>query len=332
MNYIYFNQKYFAEKPEYNNDNVLLIPEPWLAFKNRFVQILCHAHLSPRINSVFGLPLKKIWIPGITKCSFSKDDSICVIINAHFYDLMNAGIQKYLKGNYKSAYFVFQFSDRVDYFRNNYDSFPSIDKLKMEYDLIMTYNIEDSKRYKITLERPCVPKIKDISNKLPDYSSDLFFVGKNKGRIETIHNIYKICQDKGLRCDFHVMDVLPKDQKYKDTISYNTPIPYMEVLERASKTKCILNIIQENGAGVTLRDYEAIQFNKLMLTNNTALKETGLYRKDQMIWINELGDRIEEIQKGFQGKSNLKNEYSQEKWYTWLEETLKNNHSCTNIL
>lgn len=324
MNFIYFNQKYFSEKPEYcNSSKALLIPEPWLIFSNKFIRTICHIHLSPRFNSRIKFPLRRFWMPIILKNTFPKDEAICIIINAHFYSLVDAGLIRYIRSVYKEAFFVFTFSDKYDYFKNNYKDFPSVEKLKSTFDLVITYNTADAEKLGIILDRPCIPTVLNASNVLDGYTSDVFFVGSNKGRIDTIHKIYKICKSNGLDCDFHIMNVPPEKEYYKDDISYNSPIPYSEVLERSSKTKCILNVVQDSGEGVTLRDYEAIHFNKLMLTNNGALKVTRIYNREQMIWIDELRDRVNEIKTGFRGKSTLNEEYSQDNWFAWLESALR---------
>lgn len=326
MKFIYFNQKYFSTVPSYENDGkILFVPEPWLYFKNRFVSFLAHTHLSPRINSKVSLPFKMLWMKKILKNAFLEKKEICIIINAHFYNLFTAGIRQEAEKYYKNVKIIFIFSDRVEYFQKQYKNFPSMEKLKEENDLVITYNVEDSKEYEIILDRPCFPKYSNIGNKLKEYHSDIFFVGANKSRLNQLHSIFEICYQNGLKCDFHINDVSPEEQKYKDYIVYNESMDYSEVLERVKKTKCVLNIIQNGGAGVTLRDYEAFSFDKIALTNNYALSIVGMYSKDQVIWLDDLKDRIEDII-SYNGcnATQFKTIYSLENWCAWLEMLLSN--------
>ena len=50
---------------------------------------------------------------------------------------------------------------------------------------------------------------------------------------------------------------------------YNTPITYEENLAYIAKSKCILEILQKNAEGYSLRLWEAITYDKHLLTNNT---------------------------------------------------------------
>ena len=321
MNVIYFNQRYFSDNASYENDGkVLLIPEPWLLYCNRFIRFLSHIHLSPRINSHLELPFKSIWIKNILKKSFTSNEKLCIVINSHFYNLYYDGIIKIAKKYFPDVYFAFIFSDRVTFFKKFYKDFPDIDLLKKDFDLVITYNVEDAKKYNIILDRPCFPIYKKLSNKLHDYSSDVFFVGSEKGRLKQIYDVYEVCKKHKLKCDFYINNVPEEKQKYRDEITYNTKLDYDEVLERVSKTKCVLNIIQDGGAGITLRDYEALYFNKLSLTNNYALVETELYDDNQIIWLNEFEKKIYKI-KSFKNRTSnlLLEKYSLKKWCEWIE-------------
>lgn len=324
MNTLYFNQKYLSKTPiRHLQNKVLFVPEPWLFFRCRIVQFLCHLNLSPRINSKIALPFRSFWIKKILKkCFDDKDDNLCIIINSHFYHLYRSNIDKIARRLYKNVRLVFAFSDRVSYFQNHYKDFPSIEELKSKFDLVMTYNLEDSTKFNLVLERPCFPLYEDISNKLGDFESDLFFVGSNKGRLDELYKIYDECSASGVVCDFHITGV-PKDEIRSGIgLILNEPISYSEVLERSKKTKCILYLVQKGGDGIVLRDYEALSFNKLLLTNNKALLSSGLYTKEQVIWINEIKDRICDIKKGYSGTNSFKEIYSLSNWLIWLENAL----------
>ena len=323
MNVLYFNQKYLSNVPKkYLDGSVLFVPEPWLFFRNKLIKTLCHITLSPRINSKIKLPFKSVWIKYILKHSFVKKDTICLVINAHFYHLYKSGIKRIAESLYKKVHIVFVFSDKVQYFAEHYRGFPDIEELKESFDAVITYNVADSKKYNLILDRPCFPSFEKIDDKLGDFHSDLFFVGSNKGRLNDIYKVFELCRSNGIKCDFHVIGVPKENIKYSDCISFNKPIPYSEVLERSKKTNCILYIVQEEGSGVVLRDYEALTFNKLLLTNNTALELSGLYSKEQVIWLDELAKRKNDIIAGYKGSNALKIEYSLQNWIKWLEDLL----------
>lgn len=321
MKFIYFNQNYFDNSPCIEcGGAAILIPEPWLLFRNKFINVICHIHLSPRINSRCSFPWKSIWNRFFFKSIPSnKNEEICMIINAHFYTLESMGIVEYVKKKNNQNKVIFIFSDKYETFSKLYKNFPSPDYLKKKFDMVITYNVEDSKKYGFIQDRPCVPIYKNITNKLSNFSSDVFFVGRNKGRLSSIYNFYYKCKATGLKCDFHIMDVDEKDFLDTTEITYNHSMSYGEVLERVSKSKSIFNIIQKNGAGITIRDYEAVYFNKYLITNNYALVDSDLYNRDQIIWLNEIDNRLSDIKTKKLQSNNIVEEYSLENWLKWIE-------------
>lgn len=324
MKYIYFNQKYFFDKPKYANDgDVLFIPEPWLFYNNKIIKFLSHLHLSPKINSRINLPFKSFWIKRILKNSFSSNTDICIIINSHFYHLYKGGIISIAKNYFKNAKFVFIFSDKVEYFKKNYKDFPSIDVLKSNFDLVITYNLSDVEKYGLVLDRPVLPEYEKINSNLFGLKSDVFFVGGNKGRLKEIYEIFDICQKNNLVCDFHINGVPEQLQKHSDQIVYNKFISYAEVLERAKRSNCILNIIQDDGAGITLRDYESIYFNKYLLTNNYALKKIKVCSDEQIIWLDQILSKINDIKNGYHKQNNYVHMYTLKNWCNWIEKETK---------
>ena len=322
MKFIYFNQKYYSDVPEMIDDKIVTIPEPWLIYNNSLFRKICHVWLSPRLNSCINIPLKSIWIHNIITKLFDRKDEVCIIVNAHFYPLFYGGLIKHARKYFDRVFFVFIFSDRINMFQKLYKGFPDIEKLKKEFDLVITYNVSDAKEYNLILDRPCFPKYNYKLEVRDEYSSDVFFVGKSKERLKKIYGIYDKCVEHGLNCSFFITDVPFEKQRLDTNIIFNVPISYEEVLLRSYNTKCILNIIQDGGAGVTLRDYETILLKKIELTDNTALEVTGLYDSKQIIWLDEFEDRWEDIVSGFQGTERLVQKFSQEEWYKWIEKKI----------
>lgn len=323
MKFVYFNQKYYSNHPERVNDYIYTVPEPWLIFKTWFFRGLCHVWLSSRLDNYFSLPLKKIWINAILSKTFNRNDEVCIIINAHFFPLFYGGIIECARKYFKDSKFVFVFSDKVKMFQFLYKHFPDIELLKQEFDLVVTYNTDDVDKYGLVLDRPCFPQYNYSLEKKDDYSSDVFFVGKCKDRLDKIYKIYDKCNQYGLKCSFFISEVPLDKQRLNTGIIFNKPISYEEVIIRSYNTNCILNIIQEGGSGVTLRDYETFILGKLALTDNKALEITGLYNPQQIIWLDEIDNRWRDIKRGFQGRNHFSKEFSQIEWFKWIKKQLQ---------
>lgn len=103
-----------------------------------------------------------------------------------------------------------------------------------------------------------------VSSKTPKY--DLIFLGKDKGRMQYIKNIYDYLSNKGYRLKFMVLTKKKEDL----SITINKRISYQDYISLVSESKAILEITQENQKGCTLRFLEAIYFGKKLITTNTS--------------------------------------------------------------
>ena len=113
-------------------------------------------------------------------------------------------------------------------------------------------------------------KLDFTGNNLRDfnYKSDIFFVGKDKKRLESLINLDRQLQNEGIDTKFIVVG----DRKERYTSEQKTylsnSISYAECVEYVKNTKCVLDIVQEGQKGMTLRIVEAMFFNKKLITNN----------------------------------------------------------------
>ena len=65
----------------------------------------------------------------------------------------------------------------------------------------------------------------------------------------------------------------------KDGIHYIENMSYKENLQHIKKCKFILELQQRGAVGPTLRTWEAICYNKYLITNNISIKESHFYDK-----------------------------------------------------
>jgi hypothetical protein len=186
--------------------------------------------------------------------------------------LDNYGFIDYLRDTYPNAKFVCFLQDLVDTIHN-----VNIRTIIDKFDLSISYDKGDADRYRISYY-PTPYSFFPVSEMHNENSSDVFFVGRAKKRLKEILAIYVELKEKGLTCDFHILDVEFKDQLYADEIHYNTLMSYEENLEHVLKTKCLLEIMQEGATGYTYRTWEAIMYNKLLLTNNIGIKQAPFYK------------------------------------------------------
>jgi hypothetical protein len=118
----------------------------------------------------------------------------------------------------------------------------------------------------------------------------VFFVGRGKDRLDTIHEIYKNLTERNYKCDFYVNNVDKERQLQGTDIHYNCWLNYKQVLQHVADTKCVLEILQGEQHGFTMRTCEAITYKKRLITNNKSLKEQPFYNPRFMQIIEKAGD------------------------------------------
>lgn len=99
---------------------------------------------------------------------------------------------------------------------------------------------------------------------------DLYFVGRDKGRKETINQI---------KSDIEKARVTYKFDVYGDS---DVGISYREVQDRIQKAKAILEINQNGQVGCTLRALEALFFRKKLITTNNNIKKEDFYNPNNI--------------------------------------------------
>ncbi len=161
--------------------------------------------------------------------------------------------------------------------RRKYDHFQG------KNGLVMTFDFEDSKEYGYHLMRSY------YSMRKPDYRGPaeeaVYFCGFDKGRLETICRIYDRLKSNGIECRFHVNmngRSSPLLRADRSSIIENRMIPYPEVINQLAGCSCILDITQKGQTGVTVRYYEAVCYNKKLLTNNPNVGNLPFYDPEFM--------------------------------------------------
>lgn len=117
-----------------------------------------------------------------------------------------------------------------------------------------------------------------------DITQDIFFVGKDKGRIHELLQLKDALQRLGLSCHF----VIKRTRRHcpyvgreaRETIS--SFLPYDDVCREIQKSRAILDYVRPGQTGMTLRPYEALHFGKKLITNNPWVKKERFYRPENI--------------------------------------------------
>lgn len=145
------------------------------------------------------------------------------------------------------------------------------------FDAIYTFDPSDAKefglRYTNQLYSQIKPKAESTNEK-----SDLYYIGHVKGREAFIDSLVERGNKYGATLNIQLVGADKQDKISSAGIRYlSERKPYETVVGEISSAKCILDITQEGQTGITLRYYEAVVYNKKLITNNINITRLPYY-------------------------------------------------------
>lgn len=239
----------------------------------------------------------------------------CMIYSSLYANYIRLPYFEYLK---KQGYkLVLVYVDKLSLTPN----LMNINTLKNYFDLICTYNEEESEQYNIEIHPIKMPDLSYLRNN--EIYTDVFFIGSEKGRIKEINRIYDICSGLGLKCDFNVAGYQGND--HRDGIHYIARIPYEDMLNRVSHSKAVINLMQPGARGVTIRDLEASNLGIYMITDNKDIHLRTLYNEQQIIMLDDsdLKMKLSKIKTAYNRFNRPLKEYSNNTFYKWINEKIQ---------
>ena len=158
------------------------------------------------------------------------------------------------------------------------------------FDKVFTIDSEDSKKYNTILCNTPYSKlsIKDLSK--PD--KQLYFCGGEANRAYMLYTIWKRAKEHEVRLEYDLARANQFMAFFEDDINvrFIDHLPYQEVLKRELSSVCLLDITQKNQSAFTLRPYEAVVYNKKLLTNNKNIKQFKYYDERYMRYFEKADD------------------------------------------
>ncbi len=180
-------------------------------------------------------------------------------------------------------------------------------KLQNElWDLILTYDKHDAEEYGFQWIGYSYYSIQpDV--RTDEIPSDLYYVGYNKGNRESlISSLYHVSIKNGVRSRF---DIVSKQRSDDPDLPYlKKKLRYRDVLSRVQSSNTILEVLQEGQEQQSIRYFEAVIYNKKLLSTNVHITELPYYDSRYMKSFNSLEEidfdwvkRKEEIDYGYLG-------------------------------
>lgn len=235
-------------------------------------------HFNPKLNDIVSLPFKEKWNSYYLR-RIKKMKRPCFLILDKWLRV-ECGIRlfPYLRKHYPQAPIVCYTQDLINTIVDFYShKHIDVDYIKQYADLFISYDVTDAKRYALLYHPTVFSAIpSNISNRKETY--DLYFLGRDKGRLRTLVNICNEARQRGFRCKFVMLEI-PQEQRIEcEGIFYpDSLVSYQQNLENCAACNCIIELLQQEAQSPTFRTWEAISLNKKLLTNNTNIQCSEVY-------------------------------------------------------
>lgn len=163
---------------------------------------------------------------------------------------------------------------------------------KIKIDLIYTFDLCDAKKFNFIHFHTMYSKIYNDKDCLP-IEYDAMFNGTDKGRYYLLCDIMKKCSNTKF---FINMICISDEMKKKAGFQSNTSIKYSDSLYYVTRSNCIIDIVlDKQQTGLSLRVYEALVYNKKLLTNNPSIMKFPYYNTMYMKYFKSIDDIDEEF-------------------------------------
>ena len=258
------------------------------------VRQLHRFHYHQLFNRFFEIPFKGVWN------HLYYDDNNPDYHKPKCFVFMMTWIRKdkecffrYLKEKFPNSKFVLYLEDVISSRKEGDFCFRLVDEY---FDLAISFDEGDAKKYGYKYYPTFISSFMlPEDNNIPH--SDLFYCGAPKKRLDMILKAYGWAKNSGLNVDFciakmqniKVINGFDGIQCISGLWSYDTYLKHM------NKTSCILEVMQENASGYTLRTWEALMFDKKLITNNKNIINASFYNENQFIYFEDINSITSDI-------------------------------------
>lgn len=257
----------------YSDDRVVMF-ELLKKTNNIFLKMIRSVHLSSKVNQFIKLPCKYIWTNSLESVISDLGTEYHVIFFDSLFpkDRLFISYLNQLRKKFNVKYEIqllnpFQDNRYIEYYIKN-----------LGFDYIFTFDGKDAELNGFIFQY--VP-FSVIGGLYKDIKYDICHFSVNSGnRLETLQRIYQDAVECNASMLCRITMVHTNEQRFKEGIIYNQAIPYSEVVEKTKASNCILEVMKDRQTGATARYYEAVCYNKKLLTNNKNVVNLPFYNPD----------------------------------------------------
>jgi hypothetical protein len=196
----------------------------------------------------------------------------------------NKEFLQYVRNHKKNVKLVYVFTNIIRLSGAGENGF--IDDLKHYYDAVYAFDPMDSDEKGFQYS----PLIYSANPMEVKPENKVFYVGKAKDRYPMLISVFRKLEELSIPKSFFVFGVDTGNQIEAHDIVYNQLLPYKTCVRSIQQSSCVLDIIQGNSSGFTIKVCEAIFYNKLLITTNQNIKQMPFYDDRYILVIRDADD------------------------------------------
>lgn len=219
----------------------------------------------------------------LSDCHFEENEqNYIVIFNSAMTQYYSYGYFKRLKKKYGNVKFILYI---VDPMPNG--MLPRLGRIQKIFDKVLTMQLYNTKRYGIDFFQGLYTPI-TVQPEIR--KTDLYYVGVvDAYRYDLLNKMVAICNEKNIRFEMHFFKAESFPMIDNPSVHYGQ-VPYDINVRKLNESNCILEVVREDFVGVTQRYYEAVVYNKKLLTNNPEIKALPYYQEAYIQYFEKVED------------------------------------------
>ena len=272
-----------------NRGEVQFCPVTRKKSNSKVLNCIMKIHCSWSINKHFKLPFRKYWYAYPKIQLENKHNTYVVIVdialkafstgelNKLFAEVGVHGVLVLINSYDASSIGMLEIKDKIH---------------KVNWSQILTFDPIEAEKYGWDYMGTCYYSMhhpQQIKENYPGInSSDAYFAGGIKGdREQLILEVFEKLVRENIVTSYNIMVSGKKRferKKYEEKIHYyaGSWMPYEKILAGVLNTNVIIEILQKGQNGPSLRYYEAVCYNKKLLTNNPNVEKLPFYNPRYM--------------------------------------------------
>lgn len=268
------------------NKNLYFLNETTPHLPNRFLRKICNVHYSQKLNKRFNFPGKRIWYKAFSKSlgiEFDDEEEYVLIVYDWSRLSRDFNFFAYLKKKCRRLKIVYLFTNIAAI--SGARMYGVLDELTGVFDKVFAFDPKDAERYGFDYFPLIYTGVNPQEKKSCD--TDLFYIGqaKDPARYQMLIDIFEKAQKEGLTCDFNIVGVPEEKQKYPELIHYNKRMSYSDVVKKIKRSRCLVDVIQKDSSGLTIKVCEAVVYDKKLITSNNYIKGESFFDKEKILLI-----------------------------------------------